>query len=148
MMMGLQNSWSRQIVREDGVEYAAETNTASKQVRFNHEQLDVYAVALEAVRWFCRSDFSAILPVGLFRKLDSLSTSIVLNIAEGNGRYTEKDQRSFLQIAHQSAIKFAAQLDLCILKGLLSSNEADVGKNLLFRVASMTAAMIRSERRR
>lgn len=145
MMMGLQHSWSQQIVREDGVTYGADTTAPPERPGFHHEQLDVYVVAIEVMRWFCESESSAKLPVRLFRKLDAFATSIVLNIAEGNGRYTEKDQRSFLQIAHQSTIKLAAQLDLCVLKGVLRSKDADAGKNLLFRVASMTAAMIRGK---
>ena len=41
--------------------------------------------------------------------------------------------------------KLAAQLDLCVLKGLLDVEDADLGKNLLVRVARMTAAMIRGK---
>ncbi len=146
MTMALQDTWSQGIVREDGVAYGADTNSPSERSGFHHEYLDVYKVALEVIRWFCEFEFSSNLPVRLFRKLDAFATSIVLNIAEGNGRYTEKDQGSFLQIAHQSTIKLATQLDLCVLKGVLRSKDAHVGKNLLFRVASMTAAMIRGKR--
>ena len=58
---------------------------------FDHEDLDVYQVALELVAWLepmlgrfsCSAD--------LRRKLDKSTTSIVLNIAEGNGRFTGAD---------------------------------------------------------
>ncbi len=146
MLMGLQDSWSQQIVRENGVAYGADTTSPSERSGFHHEQLDVYVVAIEVIRWFYESEFSSNLPVRLYRKLDAFTTSIVLNIAEGNGRYTEEDQRSFLQTAHQSTIKLATQLDLCVIKGLLRSKDADVGKSLIFRVASMTTAMIRGKR--
>ena len=146
MTMGLQDSWSQHILREDGVTYGGDTTSRPQRSGFHHEELDVYIVALEVIRWFCESELSAGLSVRLLRKLDAFATSIVLNIAEGNGRYSERDKRSFLQTAHQSTVKLATQLDLCILKGLLCSKDADVGKNLIVRVASMTAAMIRSQR--
>jgi len=34
-------------------------------------------------------------------------TSVVLNVAEGNGRYSELDHRRFLEVAAASAVKAA-----------------------------------------
>jgi four helix bundle protein len=66
---------------------------------------------------------------------------MVLNIAEGNGRFSESDQRRFLGGAHESAIKMAANLDLCVAQKALPREDADKCKTLLARVACMTAKM-------
>jgi len=75
----------------------------------------------------------------LFRQLDEAATSVVLNIAEGNGRYAELDHHHFLQIAQNSAVKGAVYLDLCFDRALLVENEAAAGKDLLRRISVMLA---------
>ena len=57
-------------------------------------------------------------------------TSILLNIAEGNGRYAELDHRRFLDIAEGSAVKVAAYLDLAVQKLTLDRKESSPGKAL------------------
>jgi four helix bundle protein len=47
----------------------------------------------------------------LFRQIDEAGTSVVLNIAEGNGRYAELDHHRFLQIAQSAAVKGAVFLE-------------------------------------
>lgn len=79
-----------------------------------------------------------------FRKLDGLATSIVLNIAEGNARFSDRDQSRFLETAHRPVIKLAAQLDICVCNAELASEGGAGAKPLLFRLAQMTAAMART----
>ena len=71
-------------------------------------------------------------------------SSVVLNIAEGNGRFSDADQVRFLGTAHESAIKLAARLDLYVTQDLLPRDNVAQWKTLLQRVADMTVAMIRS----
>ena len=75
--------------------------------------------------------------------MDGATTSILLNIAEGHGRFSERDHRRFLEMAHRSAIKMAAQLDLCLGEERLGRGAIEAGKRLLVRVARMTAVMAR-----
>jgi four helix bundle protein len=63
--------------------------------------------------------------------------SVVLNVAEGNGRYSELDQRRFLEIAAASAVKAAAYLDLDQQKALPARVETTQGGELLSRVVAM-----------
>ena len=49
-------------------------------------------------------------------QLDRASTSIPLNIAEGNGKFSKKDSGRFFQIAHGSALESAACLDLPVAR--------------------------------
>jgi four helix bundle protein len=77
----------------------------------------------------------------LFRQLDKLATGVVLNIAEGNGRYLQGDRRKFLDTAEASAAKSAAYLDLCYRSGEMERNQRDNGIQLLGRIAQMLQAM-------
>ena len=148
MLVGLKNSWSRSVVREDGARYEAEPPPDAVLEVFRHESLEVYHIALDVVGWFCGGKESSKLPVKTFRILDMRATSIVLNIAEGNGRFAELDHRRFLRIAHQSTIKLAAQLDLCAARELVGTHWIDEGKNLLVQVAGMTAMMAKGIEKR
>jgi len=76
-------------------------------------------------------------PNGLMKLLQSL----VLNIAEGNGRYAELDQAKFLDIAESAAVKLAAFLDLCVKKSAMTTKDCVLGKALLGRIEAMLQAM-------
>jgi four helix bundle protein len=141
MMVGLRSSWGRNALREEPVPYASEPRTVSAAADFHHEALDVYRVALDVMVWFCANVANANLPANLLRRLDASATSILLNLAEGNGRFSELDHRRFLDVAYRSAVKMAAQLDLCVQMQLICAADAGTGKGLLVRVASMTVRM-------
>jgi four helix bundle protein len=98
-------------------------------------------VGLPFVGWFQAQPAGAALSSRLFRQLDKLGTSVVLNIAEGNGRYLQGDRGKFLDIAGASAAKAAAYLDLCCRSGELEQSQRDSGNELLGRVALMLRAL-------
>lgn len=143
MLIGLRRSWvNRNLVREERAQYGRDDDVAQEAIMFHHEELDVYQVGLELAEWLYGEGGVLDARLRAWRRLDALTTSIVLNIAEGNGKFTERDQRKFIQIAHESSIKMAAQIDLAVQKGCIDRQRAVVGKNLLHRIASMTAAML------
>ena len=160
MLVGLRKAWSSRVmtVREDEVEYNAEQCGIDKgcdkgddkggkmgmggTILFHHEGLDVYRIALEVTAGFCGSEAVGLLSSTVFRRLDELVTSVVLNIAEGNGRFSDADQVRFLGTAHESAVKLAARLDLCVIQDLLPQSEVARWKTLLQRVSAMTVAMV------
>ncbi len=170
MLVGLRRSWAHtsQLVMEERAEYGGESGSDvpdgvcdgvfgendkvcdkgfGGEPFFHHEALDVYQVAIEAVRVFCSSDAVCTLSSTLYRRLDELLTSMVLNIAEGNGRFSDADQRRFLKTSHEAAIKMAARLDLYVIQRLLPRSEVDGMKHLLERVSNMTSSMIRGVQR-
>ena len=162
MLVGLRRSWSRSSqVRESGAEYGIEPEglgidkacdkardkVQGNQVLFHHETLDVYRVAIETATAFCSSEAVCCLSNTVFRRLDELLTSMVLNIAEGNGRFSDADQRRFLGSSHEAAIKMAARLDLCVIQGLLPMDEVERWKSLLERVSVMTSSMVAGSQR-
>ena len=79
---------------------------------FAHEPLDVTQVSLDFLRWFVCLPEGRELTDRLCREIDKSATSVVLNMAEGNGRYSELDHHRFLEIAAAWAVKAAASLDI------------------------------------
>ena len=61
----------------------------------------------------------------------------MLNVAEGNGRYSELDQRRFLEIAAASAVNAAAYLDLYQQKEACTQLQINPGQELLSRIITM-----------
>ncbi len=141
MMIGLKKSWTQSTAKEDAADYSENPKREAPNATFQHETLKAYQIALDVVHWLLTEETSSGLSPGIFCNLDKHATGIVLNIAEGNGRFSEPDQRRFLRIAHQSSIKLAAQLDLCVAKGLLEATCVEQGKAHLVQAASMTSLM-------
>ena len=113
---------------------------------FSHENLAVYQRALALNTsvgvWLASCTSASILTSSLYRRLDSLATSMVLNIAEGNGRNSELDQSRFLGTSHEATVKLAARLDLCVAQSQVPRDAIIEIKKLLSRVSAMTSAMI------
>jgi four helix bundle protein len=108
---------------------------------FFHETLDVYRAGLDLVRWMVALPGATALPTRSHRQIDEGVTSILLNIAEGNGRYSEVDHRRFLEFAAAAAVKVAAGLDLAMRKGSWDRSACQPGKALLERIMSMLSRM-------
>ena len=109
---------------------------------FDHENLDVYQASIEFVSW--ADGLLETLPKSLAvtNQMDRASTSIPLNIAEGNGKFTDADRCRFFDIARGSALECAACLDVLVAKKRIAS--AEEGKVILVRIVSMLVGLIRS----
>ena len=114
------------------------------KIYFDHEKLDAYKKALAFAEW--AEPVLVRLPksVAVQNQLDRARTSIVLNIPEGNGRFTPADRCKFFDIARGSALECAGCLDLIFIKKLLSEVELDAGKLLLKDIVSLLVGLIRS----
>ena len=133
----LRRSWQAKAVwemREDKLEYA-------DSYIFNHERLDAYQLSLEVVRRIDALRLLDGLPRPGFRRIDEAATSIVLNIAEGNGRFAHLDHGRFIQIANRSNTKLAARLEMCALRGAINQEEAITLNRLFVRIDQMTAKL-------
>lgn len=108
---------------------------------FHHEDLRVYQTALEFVACADLLVSKHVSGAQVERKLDTLSTSIVLNIAEGNGRVGTLDHKNFIEIAYQATLKCASLLDRICARKVLPADERDVGKERLAAIAKMLAGM-------
>jgi four helix bundle protein len=81
--------------------------------------LDVYQQSLQFIAWTVPLLDKLPGTASVRNQLDRASTSIPLNIAEGNGRFTSADRCHFFDNARGSALECAACLDVMIAKQLL-----------------------------
>jgi four helix bundle protein len=109
---------------------------------FDHEKLNVYQEAIRFVAWSDALLTTIPKSLAVHDQLDRAATSIPLNIAEGNGKYTAADRCRFFDIARGSALECDACLDVLVAKGQL--NDIDQGKASLAQIVSMLVGLIRS----
>ena len=111
---------------------------------FDHEKLKVYQSAIRFVTW--SKDLLAEISAKAAAKdqLDRASTSVPLNIAEGNGKFAIRDRCRFLDIARGSALESAACLDVLVAKRLVEESTIRPGKEQLLEVVSMLIGLTNS----
>ena len=115
---------------------------------FDHEKLKVYQESIRFVAW--ADDLLETVPkaAAVHNQLDRASTSVPLNIAEGNGKRTSADRCRFFDIARGSALECAACLDVLVAKKKIESETADSGKAVLLEIVSMLVGLIRANSER
>ena len=113
------------------------------KIYFDHEKLDVYREAIDFCGWV--GDFLAAAPTKAAAKdqLDRASTSIPLNIGEGNGKFSAKDRARFLEVARGSALECAACLDVLFVRKLASEQQVAGQKEELARIVQMLIGLLR-----
>src|SRR3954467_6371344 len=110
---------------------------------FDHEKLDVYREAIAFCAWTGDLLSSIAAKAAAKDQLDRASTSIPLNIAEGNGKFSNKDRARFLEIARGSALECAAALDVLVARKLAVPEQIDSAKENLVRIVQMLMGMLR-----
>jgi four helix bundle protein len=110
---------------------------------FDHEKLDVYREAIAFCAWV--GEFLPTIDgkVAAKDQLDRASTSIPLNIAEGNGKFSPRDRARFLEMARGSALECAACLDVLVARKLAIPEQTTPGKEQLLRIVQMLVGMLR-----
>ena len=110
---------------------------------FDHEKLEVYRESIAFIAWLS-TILEGTVRVGEVKdQLDRASTSIPLNIAEGNGKYSPKDRCRFFDIAHGSALECAAGLDILVAKAKLTPEQIQPGKERLQKTVRMLIGLIK-----
>ena len=109
---------------------------------FDHEKLKVYQEAISFVGW-CEEILQRCPDKAAVKdQLDRASTSIPLNIAEGNGKWSSRDRCRFLEMARGSAVECAACLDVLVAKQRLGVADVEPGKKRLQGIVSMLCGLI------
>lgn len=110
---------------------------------FDHEKLEVYKGTIAFVGWISEV-LDGLVKVGDVKdQLDRASSSIALNIAEGNGKYSPKDRCRFFDTAHGSSLECAAGLDVLVAKRKLTADQIRPGKERLQRIVRMLMDLIK-----
>jgi len=112
--------------------------------QFDHEKLLVYQRSIALVGWVTTILESQPKSLSVYDQLDRASTSIPLNIAEGNGKFTSADRCRFFDIARGSALECAACLDVLVAKCRVTAADMQEGKGLLLEVVALLIGLIRS----
>ena len=109
---------------------------------FDHEKLRAYQEALRFAAWV--EPIIEKLPAKLAARdqLDRASTSIALNIAEGNGKRSHPDRCRYLDTARGSALECAACLDVLVARRKLGAEDIAAGKTILLGVVSLVSGLI------
>ena len=110
---------------------------------FDHEKLEVYREAISFIAWLSVVLEGKVRVGDVKDQLDRASTSIPLNIAEGNGKYNPKDRCRFFDIAHGSALECAAGLDILVARKKLKADEISSGKDRLQKIVRMLMGLIK-----
>jgi four helix bundle protein len=115
----------------------------SQECWFDHEKLEVYREAIAFIAWLSGLLEGTVRTGDVKDQLDRASTSIPLNIAEGNGKYSPKDRCRFFDIAHGAALECAAGLDVLVAKQKLTPDQNRPGKEGLQRIVRMLMGLIK-----
>ncbi len=112
--------------------------------QFDHEKLNVYQASIKFVTWANELVSQVEAKAAVKDQLDRASTSIPLNIAEGNGKFGIRDRCRFLDFARGSTLECAACLDVLVAKHLTNPGSIVSGKEQLLEIVSMLMGLIRS----
>ena len=113
------------------------------KIYFDHEKLDVYREAIAFCGWVGEFLASISSKAAAKDQLDRASTSIPLNIAEGNGKFSAKDRARFFEMARGSALECAACLDVLLVRKLATEKQVEEQKEHLARIVQMLIALLR-----
>jgi len=110
---------------------------------FDHERLDVYQESIA----FCGRVGDLLTEItgkaAAKDQLDRASTSLPLNIAEGNGKFSAANRARFLEIARGSALECAACFDLLAVRKLISQERIIPAKEQLVQIVNMLMGMLK-----
>ena len=107
------------------------------------QRLDVYQRAIDFLA--LAGDIVGDLPTGHSERADQLvraAESVLRNIAEGAGRWSEADSAKHYKIARGEAMECAASLDVMKLRKVVAPGRCEHGIRLLEGVVAMLTKMI------
>jgi four helix bundle protein len=110
---------------------------------FDHEKLDVYQESIAFCGWVGDLLSEITSKAAAKDQLDRASTSLPLNIAEGNGKFSDADRSRFLEIARGSALECAACLDVLVARKLARRERIISAKEQLVRIVNMLMGMLK-----
>ena len=116
--------------------------------QFGHETLNVYQASIHFITWITELLDTIPKNLSVHNQLDRASTSISLNIAEGNGKHTSADRCRYFDSARGSSLECAACLDVLVAKKIMDKDKVKKGKDQLYQIVSMLIGLIRANSER
>ena len=113
------------------------------KILFDHEKLDVYREAISFCAWVGAFLETISSKTAAKDQLDRASTSIPLNIAEGNGKFSQRDRARFLEMARGSALESAACLDVLVARRFTTPENVLPAKENLVRIVQMLIGLLK-----
>lgn len=114
--------------------------------RFIFEDLRVYHRALELSIEL--SKLAIGFPQSYSRVRDQLigaAISIPLNLAEGSGRYSEKDKKNFYKFSRSSAFELVPTVDIIWGLGLIDNRKRDEIRHEIAELSRIISALIKNK---
>lgn len=109
---------------------------------FDHEKLRAYQEALRFAGWVGPLLDKLPAKVAARDQLDRASTSVVLNLAEGNGKRSTAERCRYFDIARGSALECAGCLDVLQVRGFAEATVCAEGKTILLAVVALISGLI------
>jgi len=113
------------------------------KIYFDHEKLDVYNEAIAFCGWVGEFLETVTAKAAAKDHLDRASTSVPLNIAEGNGKFSAADRARFFEVARGSAVECAACLDVFVVRNLANPAAINLQKEKLVKIVQMLVGLLR-----
>ena len=113
------------------------------KVYFDHEKLVAYQRSIQFMAWASPLLEKLSPKLAVADQLDRASTSIPLNVAEGNSKYTPPDRCRYFDTARGSALECAACLDVLVAKGKCTIQEIENGKDIRREIVSLLVGLIK-----
>ena len=110
---------------------------------FDHEKLHFYQEVIRFVTWADPLTQSLPAKLSVRDQLDRAATSIPLNIAEGNGKFTPPDRCRFFDTSRGSTLECAACLDVLFVRKLAHEEQVVLSKEKLARIVQMLIGLLR-----
>jgi len=113
------------------------------KTQFDHEKLKVYQDSIVFNAWVGKLLGGITAKAAVKDQLDRAATSIPLNIAEGNGKFSGKDRARFFEIARGSAVECSACLDVLVAREMAVASEMEPAKMQLVEIVNMLMGLLR-----
>jgi four helix bundle protein len=117
--------------------------SSSRTPRFDHEKLTVYRRSIAFNAWVGSLLENVAGKAAVKDQLDRAATSIPINIAEGNGKFSSSDRARYFDIARGSSVESAACLDVLNARSLIDEKVLADGKDQLVEIVNMLMGLLR-----
>ena len=113
-------------------------------LQLKHTKMDVYSATREflVASYKLTKQFSADERFNLTQQIRRAALSVLLNLAEGGSRKTERERRRYYEVSRGSVVEIDAALDVALDLGYVKHEELTEYGRLLVRIFQMLSGMI------